>query len=131
MVVLFICSCKLNEKLFQLPQQITDAEAQEVKNICSNLKPPPSFIKKHEFDIVKSHAANRSINYSSRATKEEVEEYFVNLLTKSGWSYRKERGGGADTLGFRKGKYAINIESPNYLFNANKIYSVDCSIGLH
>lgn len=120
---IFVASCK---KLFP---QITPEEAEEVKNICSDLKPPPFFAKTHQTDDVKSHAALRSIQYSSLAPPEQVEEYYVNLLTKSGWSYRKENEG-STYLRFKKGKYAINVEFQEFSITEKKIYSVGCSTGL-
>ncbi len=120
-------SCKYVEKIFP---QITPQEAEEVKNICSNLKPPPSFVKTRQRDSVKPNTALRSIQYSSPAEPEEVEKYFVNLLTHSGWSYQKKGFTPADQLFFKKGKFTIYIESPNFFSTSNKVYLVDCSIGI-
>jgi hypothetical protein len=119
---LSICSCK------NLFPQITTEEANEVKNICSDLKPPPFFAKTHQTDVVKSRGASRSANYSSLAPPEQIEEYYVNLLTSSGWSYYKEGRGATTFLRFKKGKYSINIEYLEFSITSKKNYSVSCSI---
>lgn len=119
--ILFTLSCKIS-----FPQ-ISNEEAQGVKDICSNIKPPDSFIKTKEVDTIKSHAATRSIQYSSPDSPEEVETYFVNLLKQSAWNYQKD---GLETLRFKKGKYSISIEVPRLHFTSEKVYFVECSIGL-
>jgi hypothetical protein len=110
---MLVISCKHVEKTFP---QITSQEAEEVKNICSNLKPPPSFAKTHQKDSVKSDKALRSIQYSLTADPKEVEEYFVNLLTHSGWSYQKEGFAPGNRLLFRKGKFTIYIGISQFFF---------------
>lgn len=121
-IVLSTFSCKT------LFPQITNEEAQEVKNICSNLKPPASFAKTRDRYSTKPNSALHSIQYSSTDSSEEVEKYFVNLLKQSGWSYDKDVSTG--TLKFKKGKYSISIEMPSFSFVSNKVYLVDCSIGI-
>ena len=126
-IVLPTCSCKPFETLFP---QITKEEVQEVKNICSNLNPPPSFVKMRQRDSVKPNNALRSIQYSSIAEPEEVEEYFVNLLTHSDWIFFKGNHIPRDNLRFKKGKFTIDISTENFSFISKKVYIVDCSIGI-
>jgi hypothetical protein len=125
---MLVMSCNFAEKL---SSQITPQEAQEVKNICNNIKPHPSFTKKDEVDTVKPNLALRSTRYSSTEPPEEIEKYFVNLLNNSRWAYHKEYGGNSNTLIFKKDKFTINIviETSNYL-TSNKTHFIDCSIGI-
>jgi Na+-translocating ferredoxin:NAD+ oxidoreductase RnfG subunit len=89
-------------------KSITEEEVKKMKSICDNLIPPPSFLKTHQSDVVKSSHAVRGINYSSIATPKEVEEHYVKLLTKSGWQYTKEEGGIATYLRFKRDKYNVS-----------------------
>ena len=124
-VVLSACSAKTLEKLFP---QITPQEQEEVKSICNNLKAPPFFVKVRQTDIMKSPGSSRSIEYSSYAKPEQVEEYYVNLLKQAGWSYYKEDQGDADYLRFKKDKYGIGVQLPHFSISANRWYGVSCSI---
>ncbi len=125
-IILFGTSCKTIDKLFP---QISKEEAEEVRNICNNLKPPPSFVKTHERYGVKTGHALQTIQYSSSDSYDEVEKYYVDLLTHSGWTFSKERAG-TDNLIFKKDKYSVVIGSASFSFVSNKVYTVSCSIGI-
>lgn len=107
-------------------KRMPDDQVQEWKSVCDNIKPPPFFGTKYDRSSTKPNIALRSIQYSSTASAEEVDEYYVNLLTHSGWNYRKD----SNILRFKKGKYSINITDENFSFVTNKIYLVSCSVGL-
>src|SRR5215211_7522799 len=62
-------------------------EVDALKSTCDNITPPFSFYKTQQNDTVKPGIVSRFINYSSTASPEEVENYYVKLLTGSGWQY--------------------------------------------
>lgn len=97
-------------------------EVDTLKSTCDNIKPPFQFYKTQQHDIAKPGVISQSISYSSTASPEEVENYYVKLLTGSGWQYSKEN----EVLIFKKDKYRFNIEVPQFSLSTNRIYSVAC-----
>lgn len=127
---LLAASCGLEKKLFPT---ITPAEAEEVKKICSNIKTPTSFVKIEDNYAVKPNIAQQKYQYISADPPDDLDRYFVNQLTKTGWTYKRDRGVKSISLLFKKDKYAIAIviAYSGYLSTPNNLHIVSCSIGIH
>lgn len=127
--IVMATSCDFGKNIFPT---ITNDEAEEMKNICNNIKFPPSFVKIKEIDTIKSNLASRSLQFNSTDSTEDVENYFIKQLSDLGWKYEKGRIGDSISLRFKKGKYTISMEiESSELFNReNKLHSISCSIGV-
>lgn len=105
-------------------KQPPKTEVDALKSSCDDITPPWYFSKTQQNDTVKPGIVSHSINYTSTASPEEVESYYVKLLTGSGWQHAKER----DVLKFKKDKYRFNIWLPEFSLSTRRIYSVSCFI---
>src|SRR5690349_17213861 len=102
--IIFV-SCSINKNLFQT---ITPAEGEEVKKICSNLKHPPSFIKiEKKKDLVRSNLASSAYVFRSTDSPKDIEKYYIDQLSKTGWNPKRELIGNSLRLRLKKDKYSI------------------------
>lgn len=127
-ISILIISCNNAQKLFP---QITPQEAEEVKNICDNIKPPSSFTKKDAKYYKDTESALYTIRYVSTENPVETEKYFVELFTDSGWKYEKQSVGYANELTFKKDKFTIVVTADYGSFLSSEKYpTVECLVGL-
>lgn len=116
-------SCSINKNIFST---VTPAEAGEVKRICGNLKHPPSFIKiEQKKDTVRSNLASSGYVFRSTDSPKDIEKYYIDQLSKSGWTPKRELIGNSLRLLLKKDKYSISVSNEM----VTDQYSVSCSIG--
>lgn len=111
--------------------QVDPSDVKKLREACSKLEVPSSFVKTRERSLEKPEVVIYSAEYDSGEDIAEIENFFREHLVLQGWAYVSRKNGSTRFFDFRRGDLSIVVEFEDFQIRSPKHFIITCGLDVY